>query len=499
MTSTTQIQLLAAAPALAGRATGAFIDGRMVATASDLRLDVYDPATEEVIARLGEAGESEVDAAVRSAHTAFEDGRWSRLRPADRERILLKFADLVEAHGEELAQIESWNQGKSINIARAIDVGATVEYMRYVAGLATKITGHTLDVSIPVPPGARFNAYTRREPLGVVAGVAPWNFPLMIGVWKVMPSLAAGCTVVLKPSEITPLTSFRLAELALDAGVPPGVFNVVNGRGQTTGKALTTHPLVAKVSFTGSTPVGKDIARACIDNMTRVALELGGKNPAIVLGDANLEKVVPGLLAGSLLNSGQVCAAASRIYVERNLYGPLVDALSGAMTGMSMGPGLDPAAEVNPLVSAIQRDRVRGHIATAREHGADIVSGAKTPDRGYFVAPTLVVGAKADHPIQKAEVFGPVVSITAVDSAEEAIALSNDSRYGLASSLWTENLSRAMDAIPQIRAGTVWVNSHIPLDPNMPFGGVKESGMGRDFGPQALDAFTETKSVCIAY
>lgn len=499
MTSMTQISLTASAIALAGRATGAFIDGRMVGPDSDLRLDVFNPATEEVIARLGEAGDAQVDAAVRSAHTAFEDGRWSRLRPADRERILLKFADLVEAHGEELAQIESWNQGKSINIARAIDVGATVEYMRYVAGLATKITGLTLDVSIPVPPGARFNAYTRREPLGVVAGIAPWNFPMMIGLWKVMPSLAAGCTVVLKPSEITPLTSFRLAELALEAGVPPGAFNVVNGRGATTGKLLTTHPLISKVSFTGSTPVGKDIAHACLDNMTRVALELGGKNPAIVLSDADLSKVVPGLLAGSLLNSGQVCAAASRIYVERNLYQPLVDALSGAMSGMSMGPGLDPTAEINPLVSSIQRDRVRGHVEVARQHGADIVCAANTPDRGYYVAPTLVVGALADHPIQSAEVFGPVVSITPVDSSEEALRLANDSRYGLASSLWTENLSRAMDVIPQIKAGTVWVNSHIPLDPNMPFGGVKESGVGRDFGPQALNAFTELKSVCIAY
>lgn len=499
MNKPAQTQLLPEVRALPGRITGPLIEGRMRAAGSDVLLDVFDPATGTVIARLPETSAAQVDEAVRSASVAFEDGRWSRLRPADRERILLRFADLVEAHAEELAQLESWNQGKSINIARAVDTGASVEYMRYVAGLATKITGLTLDVSIPVPPGARYNAYTRQEPIGVVAGIAPWNFPMMIGLWKVMPSLAAGCTIVLKPSEITPLTSYRLAELALEAGVPPGVFNVVNGRGQNVGSVLTRHPDVAKVSFTGSTAVGKEIGRAAIDDMTRVTLELGGKNPAIVLADADLGKVAPGLLAGSLLNSGQVCAAISRIYVERRLYAALARALQDGMGAMPIGPGLDPGSAVTPLVSAIQRDRVLGHLETAKARGAELLSGGAAPESGYFVSPTLVTGAAADHPIQSAEVFGPVVSLTPVDSAEEALRLANGSRYGLAASLWTENLSRAMDIIPQIKAGTVWVNSHIPLDPNMPFGGVKESGLGRDFGPRALEAFTESKSVCIAY
>ena len=452
-----------------------------------------------MIARLPETSAEGVDAAVKSSLDAFEDCRWSGLRPADRERVLLRFADQVEAHAEEMAQLESWNQGKSINIARAIDVGAAVEYMRYVAGLATKITGLTLDVSIPVPPGARYNAYTRREPIGVVAGIAPWNFPMLIGLWKVMPSLAAGCPIVLKPSELTPLTSYRLAELALEAGVPPGVFNIVNGRGQTVGTQLTGHPDVSKITFTGSTAVGKQIGRKAMDTLTRTTLELGGKNPAIVLADADLRKVVPGILAGSFLNSGQVCAAISRIYVERPIATVLAEALERGMAEMPIGPGLDPTSAVTPLVSGVQRDKVRGHLDAARASGADLVGGKGAPDRGYYIAPTLILGADAANPIQTTEVFGPVVTLTIVDDAAEAVRLANAGRYGLVASLWAESLSRAMDLVPKIRAGTVWVNSHIPVDPNMPFGGFKESGLGRDFGPGTLDPFTETKSVCICY
>lgn len=499
MSQSSLVELLPQVRALPGRLASAFIDGDYFNSEDGLPLEARDPATEQLITAIPEAGDALVDHAVRSAQRALADGRWSRLRPADRERILLNFARVVDAHAEELAQLESWNQGKSINLSRAVDVGASVEFMRYFAGLATKITGHTMDVSIAVPPGARYAAQTRREPIGVVVGIAPWNFPLMIGLWKVVPALAAGCSIVLKPSEITPLTTFRLAELAVEAGIPPGVFNVVHGRGATTGAALTRHPQVRKITFTGSTLAGKAIARTAADTLARVSLELGGKNPAIVLADADLSKVVPGLLAGGFMNGGQVCAAVSRVYVERAIHDKLAAALADAIGGMTLGAGLDQAAQVNPLVSSDHRAKVLGHVETARATGVELVSGPATPDVGYYVTPTLAVGLPHDHPLNRHEVFGPVLSLIAVDDAAHALELANDSAYGLAASLWTDSLSKTLDLTPRIEAGTLWVNSHVPLDPHMPFGGFKQSGWGRDFGPNALDAYLETKSVCMAY
>lgn len=492
------ISLSAAASDFAARATALFVEGAPAGGGGE-PLTLVDPATEEKIASFPEATPGDVDAAVASAAKAFGDRRWSGLRPADRERILLRFAELVEQNGEQLAQLETWNQGKSIAIARAVDVGASVEYMRYVAGLATKITGLTLDLSIPIVPGGRYHAYTRAEPVGVVAAIAPWNFPMMIALWKVMPALAAGCAVVLKPSEFTPLSALRLAELAIEAGVPSGVFNVVVGRGPTTGAALTAHPAIAKVSFTGSTAAGKQIGHAAIDRMARFSLELGGKNPALVLADADPAKIVPGLLAAAFLNSGQVCAALSRIYVERPVYAGLVEALGQAVGGMTIGPGLDPAMQINPLVSAGHRDKVRGRIAEAQASGANVFSGTAAPSSGFYVAPTLVTDAAGEAAIQREEVFGPVLSITPVDSIGEAIRLANDSPYGLVASIWTNDLGRTMDLVPRIEAGTVYVNTHVPVDPNLPFGGYKQSGLGRDFGPQALAPYTEMKSVCVAY
>jgi phenylacetaldehyde dehydrogenase len=482
----------------AASAAGLFVDGRL-APATGEPLTLIDPATEEPITGFAEATPAEVEVAVASADRAFRDRRWSGLRPADRERILLRFADLVEQNGEELAQLETWNQGKSIAIARAVDVGASVEYMRYVAGLATKMTGLTLDLSIPIVPGGRYHAYTRVEPVGVVAAIAPWNFPMMIALWKVMPALAAGCTVVLKPSEFTPLSALRLAELAIDAGVPAGAFNVVVGRGLTTGAALTAHPAVAKVTFTGSTAAGKQVGHAAVDRMARFALELGGKNPALVLADADPERIVPALLGAAFLNSGQVCAALSRIYVERPAYEGLLARLRQAVAGMTIGPGLDPAMQINPLVSATQRDKVRERVAEAQSAGADIFGGSAVPEKGFYVSPTLVTGAASQAAIQREEVFGPVLSVTPVDSVEDAVRLANDSPYGLVASIWTNDLDRTMDLIPRIEAGTVYVNTHVPVDPNLPFGGYKQSGLGRDFGPQALAPYTETKSVCVAY
>lgn len=481
------------------RAHGLFIEGRQVPSSGEGRLPVFDPATGRQISSVAAATARDVEAAIASAHAAFHDRRWLRLRPADRERILLRFADLVEAHADELAQLETLEQGKSIMIARHVEVGASVEYIRYAAGLATKVTGMTLDVSIPTGERSA-TAFTRREPVGIVAAITPWNFPLMIAVWKIVPALAAGCTLVLKPSEVTPLTSLRLAELAIEAGVPSGVFNVVTGDGAGCGRALTESPLVSKISFTGSTATGKAIGKAAMENMTRVSLELGGKNAAVVLQDADLDVVVPGLMTGAFFNQGQVCAAVSRVYVEAPLYDRLAAGLADAVKALTVGPGLDPQAQINPLVSAPHRDKVIGYLAEAERASAEMLQGAAGPEGdGYYVPPTLVFNPDASLRLTRQEVFGPVLALTRVADAESAIAMANDSDVGLSASLWTRDLKSTMDLAPRLEAGTVWVNSHIFIDPNMPFGGFKQSGVGRDFGPRWLESFTEEKAICIVH
>ncbi|MFZ1871588.1 MAG: aldehyde dehydrogenase family protein [Chania sp.] len=482
------------------RQHGLYINGQWQAAQAEARLAVYNPADGKQISSTADANAADVALAVTSAHQAFTSGVWAQRLPAERERILLRYADLLEQNAEELAQLETLEQGKSINISRAFEVGCTLNWMRYTAGLTTKITGQTLDVSIPMPPGAKYQVYTRKEPIGVVAGIVPWNFPLLIGMWKVMPALAAGCSIVIKPSETTPLTLLRMAELASEAGIPPGVFNVVTGRGSLCGKALTEHPLIAKVSFTGSTPVGKSIARAAADRLTRVTLELGGKNPAIVLKDADLQQVIEGLMAGSFLNQGQVCAASSRIYIEAPIYDRLVAGFEQAVKSLSVGPGMDGSAQINPLVSQDHRNKVAAYLDDARNKHAELISGTAGPDaQGFYIPPTLVINPDDSLNLTREEVFGPVVNLIRVADAEEALQKANETDYGLTASLWTTSLQAAMAYTPRIQAGTVWVNTHTLIDANMPFGGFKQSGTGRDFGPDWLDAYTESKSVCIRY
>ena len=477
-----------------------FIDGDWQDPLAEATLSVFNPADGSKIAAVPESDAADVERAVRSAHTAFHDGRWRGLTPAARERVLLRFADLVEAESEELAQLETLEQGKSINISRAVEVAGSVAYMRYVAGLTTKITGMTLDVSLPSAPGTHNTAFTRREPIGVVAAIVPWNFPLAIALWKIMPALAAGCTLVLKPSEVTPLTALWLAELAVKAGVPPGVFNVVTGDGARCGQALVGSPLISKISFTGSTQTGKAIGRIAIDNLTRVSLELGGKNPAIVLKDADLGAAIPGLIMGAFLNQGQVCAAVSRVYVEAPLFDRLADGLAAGVTSLTIGPGLDEGAQINPLVSAAHQRKVLAFIDEAQISGTALVQGSSAPNAaGYYVRPTLMLNPGDSLRCTRTEVFGPVLAVTRVTDAEEAIVRANDTVYGLAASLWTRDLKATFDLIPRIEAGTVWVNSHVPIDPNLPFGGFKQSGVGRDFGPHWLDGYTEEKAVCITH
>lgn len=499
MSEQTGFEVDASVAAFVKQSHGLFIDGRVEEATSAATLPVHDPADGSLIATVADANDADVERAVSSARAAFDDGRWRDLRPADRERILLRFADLVESRADELAQLETLEQGKSITVARHVEVGGSVEYMRYAAGLATKITGMTLDVSVPAPQGAKVTAFTRREPVGVVAGIVPWNFPLSIAVWKVMPALAAGCTIVLKPSELTPLTALRLAQLAVEAGVPDGVFNVITG-GAAAGRALVSSALVAKISFTGSTATGKAIGHAAIERMTRVSLELGGKNPAIVLKDADVDATVDGLMTGAFFNQGQVCAAASRVYVESALFDQVAAGLEIAVKGLNVGPGLDPAAAINPLVSAGHREKVLSYLDDAARCSATLLQGPSGPnDTGYYVRPTLIVDPDPRAKLVREEVFGPVLTVSRVEGADEAIRCANESEYGLSASLWTRDLGATFDLVPRIQAGTVWVNCHVPIDPNMPFGGYKQSGVGRDFGPRWLESYTEEKAVCIAY
>ncbi|EFK4963804.1 aldehyde dehydrogenase family protein [Escherichia coli] len=451
------------------RQHGLYIDGRPGPAQSEKRLAIFDPATGQEIASTADANEADVDNAVMSAWRAFVSRRWAGRLPAERERILLRFADLVEQHSEELAQLETLEQGKSIAISRAFEVGCTLNW-------------------------------TRKEPVGVVAGIVPWNFPLMIGMWKVMPALAAGCSIVIKPSETTPLTMLRVAELASEAGIPDGVFNVVTGSGAVCGAALTSHPHVAKISFTGSTATGKGIARTAADHLTRVTLELGGKNPAIVLKDADPQWVIEGLMTGSFLNQGQVCAASSRIYIEAPLFDTLVSGFEQAVKSLQVGPGMSPVAQINPLVSRAHCDKVCSFLDDAQAQQAELIRGSNGPaGEGYYVAPTLVVNPDAKLRLTREEVFGPVVNLVRVADGEEALQLANDTEYGLTASVWTQNLSQALEYSDRLQAGTVWVNSHTLIDANLPFGGMKQSGTGRDFGPDWLDGWCETKSVCVRY
>ncbi|HZU62512.1 MAG TPA: aldehyde dehydrogenase family protein [Novosphingobium sp.] len=488
----------AATRAFLERAPGIVVGGKRIAGRSAARIPVFDPASGLPIAEIVDAAPEDVNEAIERAHAAFQDGRWRHRTPAERERILFRFAQLIEDNGEALAQLETLEQGKSIHLSRLFASAGSAQWLRYAAGLTTKIEGRTMELSMPPGPD-HWTAYTRREPVGVVAGIAPWNFPMAIATWKFAPALAAGCSVVLKPSEVTPLSALWLAELALEAGVPEDVFNVVTGTGQGAGAALVSHKLIRKITFTGSTATGKAIARAALENMVPTGLELGGKNPAVVLADADLAVAVPGLMGGGFFNQGQVCSASSRIYVEEAIHDELVEALAGAIRSLPVGAGLDPAAQVTPLVSREHKAKVTRYLDDARAK-AQVIAGAPVPEgEGYFVSPHIVLDPAETVALKREEVFGPVIAITRVASREEAVALANDTEMGLAASIWTQNLKAAMDLTRQLDAGTVWVNTHSFIDPALPFGGTKQSGLGREFGTDWVNAYTELKSVCIAH
>ncbi|HEV2700635.1 MAG TPA: aldehyde dehydrogenase family protein [Steroidobacteraceae bacterium] len=475
------------------------IGGEWVESRSSATIPVVDPATGRQIAVVADANAADVDRAVAAARAAFEKGAWPDMLPVQREALIWKLSDLIEKHADELAELESLDNGKTKFIASVVDVPNSRDYFRYMAGWATKLEGATFNTSIFAGPGSKFHTYTLREPIGVVAQIIPWNFPLAMAAWKLGPALACGCTCVLKPAEQTPLSALRLGELITEAGFPPGVVNILTGNGETTGAALVAHPGVDKVAFTGSTPVGKSINKSATDTLKRVSLELGGKSPVIVLPDANLEAVVGGAANAIFFNAGQVCAAGSRLYAHRKVFDQVVEGVSQAAARIRLGPGLDPHTEMGPLVSKEQQERVLGYIESGRKGGAKIMTGGEAPQgQGYYVKPTVMANVRQDMAVVREEIFGPVLVAQRFDDLDEIAALANDSPYGLGASIWGRDISAIHRLVPKVRAGTVWVNCHNFVDPAMPFGGYKQSGFGREHGHVVFEHYTEIKSVCIA-
>ncbi len=474
------------------------IDGKWENAASGKVFDVIDPATEQVVCQVAEGDKADVDRAVKAARKQFDGGDWSRLTAANRQNLLLKLADLIDRNGDELAPLESLDNGKLGLFAKMIDVHGTAEFLRYMAGWATKIEGRTLDVSIGIP-NMEFQAYTLRQPVGVCGQIIPWNFPLAMAVWKLAPALAAGCTCVLKPAEQTPLTALRLGELILEAGFPPGVVNVITGYGETAGAALVEHPGVDKIAFTGSTEVGKAIGKSAMNTLKRLSLELGGKSPVIVAEDADLASTIPGVANAIFFNQGEVCTAGSRLYVADSIFDKVVAGVADIAKSMKLGPGYDPTSQMGPLVSKEQHERVLGYIEKGRKEGGEVVAGgAKHGDKGYFVQPTVFTKCGPQSTIVREEIFGPVVVATPYKSVDDIVAVANDTQYGLAAGVFTKDLSFAHRVVKRLRAGTIWVNCYGLVDPNLPFGGFKSSGMGRENGAAAIDLYTEQKTVLMS-
>jgi len=473
------------------------VGGEWVESASGKTFPTVDPATGETICEVYEAGAEDVDRAVRAARTALE-GAWGSMTPAARGRCLLTLADLIEEHGEELAQLETLDNGKPLTESQYVDVPLVSEIYRYYGGATTKIHGNTLPVS---PSVGRYFAYTLRQPVGVVGAIVPWNFPMLITSWKLGPALACGNTVVLKPAEETPLTALRFGELVEEAGFPEGVVNVVCGDGPGTGAPLAEHLGVDKISFTGSFETGRKIVEASKGNLKRLTLELGGKSPNIVFADSDLDAAVQGALLGIFLNQGEVCCAGSRLYIEASVYDDVLGRVVERAGEIALGHGLDDDTEMGPLVSEEQLARVLGYVETGVDEGATIVAGGRRPDderlRGYFLQPTVFADVRDDMRIATEEIFGPVLSVMPFDNEESLVGRANSTLYGLAAGIWTENLKRAHRLAEALKAGTVWINGYNMVDPSAPFGGFKMSGYGRELGMDAIHDYTQVKSVWV--
>ena len=469
------------------------IGGQWVEARSGRTFETFNPATGEVLAHVAEGDRADIDQAVAAARKAFETGPWPDMSPSERGRLLWKLSDLIEQHHQELAELETLDNGKPLLFSRIVDVPTAVDVFRYMAGWATKVEGNT----IPISARGKYFAYTLRDPVGVVGQIIPWNFPLIMASWKLAPALAVGCTCVLKPAEQTSLTALRLGELIQEAGFPDGVVNIVPGFGETAGAALAAHPDVDKIAFTGSTEVGKLIARAATENLKKVSLELGGKSPNVVFADADLKAAIPGSASAIFFNQGQICTAGSRLFVHKSIFDKVIEGVAEETTKFSVGPGINPSTNLGPLVSKEQLARVCGYLDSGAKEGAKaIVGGHRIGSTGYFVEPTILVDVKPHMKVVREEIFGPVVTAIPFSDPDEVVKFANDTIYGLASAVWTRDIGKAHRIAAKLRAGTVWLNCYNVFDPALPFGGYKQSGWGRESGHAALELYTQTKSVC---
>ncbi|ACP21923.1 predicted Aldehyde dehydrogenase Aldedh (plasmid) [Sinorhizobium fredii NGR234] len=471
-----------------------FIDGAWSDSSNGATFDIFEPSTGGLITRAPSGTPEDLDRAVRAARRQFDGGAWRRLKPLERERLLHSLADLIEAHSDELAEIEAIDMGKSVTFAREIDIRGTVDTFRYFAGWASKLHGRTVEPSLP----GNYLAYTRKEPLGVVAAIVPWNFPLQTLAWKLAAALAVGCTAIVKPAELTSLSTLRFAELVQEAGIPDGVVNIVTGKGSIIGAAMSTHPGINKVTFTGSTPVGQEVGRTAVGNLKHVTLELGGKSPVLVLDDADLQSAAVAVANGVFFNSGQVCDAGTRVYVQGSVHDAFLDELVSVTSALKIAPGLDRDCYIGPLVSAQQKKVVSGYIEAGRREGAELIHGGASLHRqGHFIEPAIFSHCKPQMSIVREEIFGPVLVTSPFDDLDDAVSLANDTPFGLAAAIYSNDLSRVHTLIPRLHAGSIYVNAHSTIDPAMPFGGFKASGFGKDLGPEQLDYLMETKAVWI--
>ena len=473
--------------------TKILINNRWVSSLSGRTFPTINPATGEEICQVAEADAADVDEAVKAARNAFENGPWPKMSAADRGRLLYKLADLIEEHADELAMLESRDNGKPFHVARSADLGLTIATYRYYAGWADKVQGRT------VPVAGNYFTYIRHEPVGVVGQIIPWNFPLLMQAWKLAPALATGNTVVMKPAEQTPLTALRVGELLMDAGFPDGVVNILPGYGPTAGAAIANHMDVDKVAFTGSTEVGHLIMEAAAkSNLKRVSLELGGKSPNIVFADADMDEAVEGCHFGLFFNQGQCCCAGSRLFVESKCYDEFVERSIARAKRRTVGDPMDPNTEQGPQVDDVQFDKVMGYIESGKRDGARLAyGGERVGSRGYFIEPTVFVDVKDDMQIAREEIFGPVMSIIKFDDLNDVVRRANKTLYGLAAAVWTRDIGKAHAIANRVRAGTVWVNCYDVFDPGAPFGGFKQSGIGREMGEYGLQQYTELKTVTV--